>query len=90
MIRLKNAANASLLLAVGFGVGVYASYIDRLVHVQNGFTDGRQSVLNSTVIVGDKPSNCAVEIRLSTLADMVNIGIIDWYKLCTEGQPNEQ
>ena len=90
MIRLKNAANASLLLAVGFGVGVYASYIDRLVHVQNGFTDGRQSVLNSAVTVGDKTSKCAVEIRLSVLADMVDVGVMDWHELCTKDQPNEQ
>ena len=71
---------------VCFGLGYYASYAGkRIFDTQAAYTEGRNSVLNSTVTVGghDTPDNrCAVEIPLSALADMVNAGVIRWHEIC--------
>lgn len=73
-----------IIFGLGTLFGIFISWADELGSVQKGYTMGRESVLNSVVVVGDEDSPCAVKITLSALEAMVNTGILDWHKACNE------
>jgi hypothetical protein len=53
---------------------------------QKGYIEGRNSVLNRLVSVGDENSPCSVQVPLPVLAEMVDAGLMRWHEVCVKGK----
>ena len=80
--QVKAILNTFAVLGVGMALGVFFTFTSDLAEHQRGYAEGRTSVLNSTVNVGPPTSPCSVKIPLSVLAEMVSVGVMDWYAVC--------
>jgi hypothetical protein len=69
---------------IGGAVGLFWGVVDH----QTAWQEGRESILNSTVTVGGDDTPCSVTIPLSVLAEMVNVGVMDWHRAC-KGESHE-
>lgn len=79
---MKNSLGFALFIS-GLVVGVLLSYTHDLMDQQKGYEEGRESVLSSTVSVGEEDSPCQIEIPLSVLAEMVSVGVLEWQAACS-------
>jgi len=77
-----------LVAGIVAGILLTASVFEfnELVVAQKGYTEGRESVLNETVKLGEPGMPCSLEIPMGALVSMVNAGVIRWHMLCTDQQ----
>ena len=68
--------------AVGAFFGAISAGMDRLMSAQEGYTQGRESVLSRVVTIGAPASPCRLDIPLSVLAEMVSMGAVEWHDRC--------
>ena len=84
---MKGIADYFLCGIFGFLLGIVLVAPDRVSLIQKSYTEGRESVLSSVVYIkGEVEGRCAIELPLKALAEMVNIGVIEWHNLCEATQ----
>lgn len=86
MMKLRHIITPVFTCTLGIFVGASASWLEQS---QSAYTEGRQSVLNRMVTVGDATGPCSLQIPLKALEDMVNAGVLMWAEAC-EDQTNDQ
>jgi hypothetical protein len=72
------------IFAFAFGAffGALFAVMAQLTSAQEGYTQGRESVLSRVVTIGEPASPCRLDIPLSVLAEMVSMGAVDWHERC--------
>lgn len=81
---MLKAGEVAIVFVVGMFAGGLIGYSMTAVDAQGAYQEGRQSVLDRVVTVGDASSPCTLKIPLSVLADMVNSGVMLWHERCAE------